>query len=98
MGKIHGIRSMNSKTFKAIARAMEEHNIIRVEMNGVTIVREIPPRPVKQEEAKTFVDPNAPIAKSSPIQHKAEQMSSLLKMGDRELVDSLFPDHREQEG
>jgi hypothetical protein len=29
-----------------------------------------------------------------PIQHKTEQLASLLKLSDTDLVDQLFPDHR----
>jgi hypothetical protein len=34
---------------------------------------------------------------SDPIRHKSEQLQSLLKLDDKDLVDQLFPDHTDSE-
>ena len=33
---------------------------------------------------------------SDPIQHKTEQLQSLLKLDDKDLLDQLYPDHTDQ--
>lgn len=89
---------MTAKKFKSIAQAMEAHGIIRVEIDGTIIVRDVRKKNSSlKSQPKPFVDPNAPIPKSSPIQHKMDQVSSLLSMGDDELVNKLFPDLKEDE-
>lgn len=40
---------------------------------------------------------DAPTTEEDPIKHKVEEMVSLMKLNDNELVDRLFPDTQEQE-
>jgi hypothetical protein len=41
---------------------------------------------------------DAPKADPDPIQHKIEELTSIMKLSDHDLVDRLFPDTAEPEG
>lgn len=83
---------MTPGEFKEIAKAMHEFGIHSVKMGDVMILRESTraskftkglPLPVQDLE-------------NDPVKHKIDEMASLMKLSDSELVDQLFPDQSEE--
>jgi len=89
---------MNSKDIKALAKVMQDYGITSLKIGDLELSRplgEFVSVPVK--EPKHFVPVDAPVTEDeNPIEHKVEQLKSLMKLNDVELVDQLFPDHSEQ--
>lgn len=68
------------KTLKASGVTNFEHGDLKISLGNIHApVKEITP-----------ID--APATAEDPIKHKVEEMVSLLKLSDSELVDRLFPD------
>jgi hypothetical protein len=87
---------MTSGEFKEIAQAMKEFEISHVKMGDCEFTRGgvisshsqiLNSVPI----ANPIHDPN------DPIKHKVDQMTSLMKLSDSELVDQLFPDKSDEE-
>lgn len=82
---------MTPREIKALVKILRAQGVIRfksadIELEMASIERIAtrapkPPQPVKDP------DPD------EPIKHKVEELTSLLKLSDADLVDSLFPDH-----
>lgn len=91
---------MNAREIKALIKVLRTSGVTRfksadfeIEMgssnqgdcanplNSNRLVRSQPPQPIKDPEP------------DEPIKHKVEELTSLLKLSDVDLVDSLFPDH-----
>lgn len=89
---------MTPRKFKEIAIAMNEFGLSHVKMGDVELWRDSLAAKVLVPEAKDAIsDGSIPsLATDDPIKHKVEQLTSLLKLGDTELVDQLFPDHTEE--
>lgn len=84
---------MTPGEFKEYAKTMCEFGISSLTMKDEAIIRgEIPltapSRLVPISESQSSNE------QEDPIQHKTEQLTSLLKLNDTDLVDQLFPDHR----
>jgi len=71
---------MNSYELKEFAVVMKDYNLSRVKMGEIELVM-----------GESMASPAA--YKLGPITHKDEQLTSLLKLNDKDLVDQLFPDH-----
>jgi hypothetical protein len=78
--------------FKEIAKAMQEHGIVRVQMRDCLIERfsAVAPHVNPPEIPKPVLTPD------DPIKHRVDQMTSLMKLSDNELVDELFPDKTDE--
>lgn len=85
---------MTPGEFKEFARTAKELGIFRVKMGEVEFEFDNSSQSLPIEST---VPPDAPNSEADPIQHKQEQLASLLKLSNEELVDQLFPDHTEQE-
>lgn len=57
---------------------------------------EAPNSPPPERSSKQIVPPDAPISKDDPIMHKVEQMVSVMKLEDNELIERLFPNPEEE--
>lgn len=94
---------MTPGEFREFAKTMREFGIARVKTRDIELtLTELEPAKVANPAIE-----EAPISKISgisnalapfpqpdePIKHKMEQLSSLLKLSDHELVDELFPDN-----
>ena len=93
---------MTPKVLREIAQAMQEFGLLRVKMGDVEIESGgsigNAKFHVEQSAPKLSSHPTIPNlpTDSNPIEHKVEQLASLMKLGDVALVDALFPDHTEQ--
>lgn len=83
---------MTPGEFKKIVQTMKSYGVSYVKMDNAEIKMTDHAHPVAHE-----VTPfDSPVADDAdPIKHKVEQMTSLMKLSDTELVDQLFPDHTE---
>jgi len=90
---------MTPGEFREYARTMCEFGIVRLKMKDVhIIIKEIPllqSSPLTSGPA-TF-PPASGMGDPDPIQHNIEQVASLLKLSDTELVDRMFPDRTNTE-
>jgi hypothetical protein len=88
---------MTPGEFKEYARTMCEFGIVRLKMKDVHIViKEIPLTPspsLEQAEKNAYLISNSR-SEADPIPHNIEQVASLLKLSDTDLVNRMFPDHR----
>lgn len=90
---------MTPGEFREFAKTMREFGIAKVKIGNIEFTVEnekISHKKIGDDIAQCVTLESAPGA-DDPIQHKVEQLSSLLKLGDAELVDQLFPDHIEQD-
>lgn len=92
---------MTPKEFEKIAKTMRKYGIARfksdnVEIEGLTFGPVVDgPRQISVPEKKPHsISGNS--EEQEPIKHKVEQLTSLMKLSDSELVDELFPDEEEQ--
>lgn len=86
---------MTPGEFKKIVQTMDEYCISHVKMGDVEIDRPcLSSLTVKKGKALPVPDEDLE-KEEDPIKHKVEQMTSLMKLSDTELVDQLFPDHTE---
>lgn len=86
---------MTPGEFREFAKTMREFGLTRVKMGDVEL--EFAPS-LGGSIGNAQSDPT-PVgttsAESNPIEHKVEQLTSLMKLGDVALVDALFPDYTE---
>lgn len=93
---------MTAKELRAIAKVMDECGIAFIktkdlEMHKTSfapIKTEAPLVPFHVERSAVPVDALQP--DKDEIEHKLVELTSVMKLSDMELVDSLFPDHTEQ--
>lgn len=84
---------MKASEFKQIAKTMRQYGITRVRMGDAEIEMGGQIGNGHADAApRAPVAVNAPTPQSNPIEHKVEQMASLMRLSDVELVDELFPD------
>lgn len=93
---------MKAKDLRACAKIMQEFGLSHLKMEGVELTRSVPTVSAElQKQLRAQVGHNTPLDDLSkdedPIAHKVEQLTSLMKLSDVELVDQLFPDHIEHE-
>lgn len=91
---------MTPGEFREIAKAMQEFGLSRVKMGDVEIEcgGSIGNAVSGNREEKSTLAPLTSLkSPEDPIEHKIDQLASLMKLGDAELVDELFPDHTDQE-
>lgn len=83
---------MTPGEFSEIAKSMRQFGISKLKMGDVDIE-------LQSSYSNKYVDETLKDLKepAHPIEQKVEQLSSLLKLGDSELVDNLFPDHTKEE-
>lgn len=91
---------MTPGEIKSIARTMREFGIHRIKADGFEM--ELGLVPAGNNKAEFFPENrttpvDAPTEASDPIKHKVEEMISVMKLSDTELVDRLFPEHSEQD-
>lgn len=89
---------MNAKELKAIIKTLKEAGVSNFKtpelelsfkaVESISHETKIPSQP--ELKAKPL---DAPIDEPSEIKHKVEELTSLLKLSDVDLVDRLFPDH-----
>lgn len=91
---------MTPGEFKEIAKAMREYGIGKVKMGDIEFELLSEQVLSKSEESsiggKTSLPEGISLDPSDPIKHKVDQMRSLMKLSDTELVDQLFPDQSEE--
>lgn len=90
---------MTPGEFREFAKAMQEFGLSEAVIDGCTLkMGAHHPVPAQAQNIVTMTPFVAPISDpEDPIKHKVEQLTSLLKVSDVELVDALFPDHTEEE-
>lgn len=89
---------MKAKELAAIAKVMRANGIVyfKTDTCVLKMAHALPAekrsKRIKQAAPLTSLptDPN-------PIEHKLEELSSLMKLSDTDLVDKLFPDHTQEE-
>jgi len=88
---------MTPGEFREFAKAMQEFGLSRVKIGDVVMVM----APFKPASAPVQTEiprgTSAETSASDPIKHKVEQLASLMKLSDFELVDQLFPEPTEAE-
>lgn len=77
---------MDLASLKALIDLLRESGVTRYKYDSIELEMTI------KEPAPIAIDAPAPVP--DQIKHKVEEMTSLLKLSDIELVDQLFPDHR----
>lgn len=90
---------MNAKEFRLIAKAMKEFGVTQFKCKDFEIALggELKPAPIHRKRLKKLkVDKDA-LEEGAPIPHVVTELSSLMKMGDEELANRLFPDHTQDE-
>lgn len=90
---------MTPGEFKEIAKAMQEFGISYVKMRDCEISRgpQVPQVAMQNHTVSNWPNPNSTENNSSdPIRHKVDQMTSMMKLSDTELVDQLFPDQTDE--
>jgi hypothetical protein len=87
---------LNAKELRALAKVMQDFGLTYVKHGDLELsVRENVS--LKSETQNNFNLPiNAPISQSQPIKHENVELTSIMKLGDVELLDQLFPDHTDQ--
>ncbi len=99
---------MTPGEFREFARAMREFGLSHVKMGDVEISMgsdAVTSISNSLPNGDTLSIKNGSPAYSSstipmqpdPVEHKVEQLQSLLKLNDTDLVDQLFPDHTQDE-
>lgn len=89
---------MTPGEFREIVKIAREFGLSRVKIGDVEIEcgGAIGNAASESETLKTSA--MFPVEQSTnPIEHKVEQLASLMKLGDVALIDALFPDHTEQD-
>lgn len=84
---------MTPKEIKSLIKALRDAGVTYYKTADI----ELNLAPVPKEEPRAITPVDAPSAAEDPIKHKVEEMVSLLKLSDTELVDQLFPEPREEE-
>jgi len=92
---------MTPGEFKEIAKAMHEYGIERVKMGDCEFIRRAETNlKMAYESIQKGLNESLPegvsLDPADPIKHKVDQMASLMKLSDTELVDQLFPDKSEE--
>ena len=80
---------MDPQCLKEYAGVMRDIGIYRFKLQDVEFIMGTPPENF-QDDYPSSEDSHA--VDVEPIKHKVEEMSSLLKLNDQDLVDHLFPD------
>jgi hypothetical protein len=93
---------MTPGEFREIAKAMQEFGIARFKSGDTEVIaRKAPTTTAEASPKAAFIPNDTPAqlqnASDDPIKHKVEELTSLMKLGDIELVDRLFPDHRNED-
>jgi hypothetical protein len=91
---------MTPGEFRDIAKSMKEFGISYVKMGDVTVqitsgMEQFAPG----NDPHLKPEKNADLAvseASDPIKHRVDQMASLMKLSDNELVDQLWPDKTDE--
>lgn len=86
---------MTPGEFKKIAQTMKLFGITRFRMGDVEIDLGSSQAVVPHRTVEAPMETQEP--SSDPIKHRVEQVGSLLKLSDHELVDQLFPEHHPPE-
>lgn len=86
---------MTPKEIKTLIKTLRESGVTHykskdLELN-LTPILEVVPRETIKPKAKVSVENGED--ESKEIIHKVEELTSLLKLSDKDLVDRLFPDH-----
>lgn len=87
---------MTPSEFKEIAKAMQDYGITHVKMGDCEINCAYPAHGEIKIHNTAVPTVNPVQDPSDPIKHKVDQMTSLMKLSDTDLVDQLFPDKSEE--
>jgi len=92
---------MDHRELRDIAQVMKDFGIASYKAHGVELVMSLSDSKVSEvatpkEEVPTL-ESNPPESLNDPIKHQVEQLTNLMKLNDSDLVDSLFPDHTQDE-
>lgn len=90
---------MNAKEFRLIAKAMKEFGVTQFKCKDFEIALggELKIAPAHRKRMRKSKGEPTPIDEGEPIPHVVTELSSLMKMGDEELANRLFPDHTQDE-
>jgi len=88
---------MTPGEFREFVKTMADFGVSKLKMNGVEI--EFSTQPIKESSLNSHFAPSQEPKSKDPdvIKHKTEELASLLKLSDHELVDQLFPDETKEE-
>lgn len=96
---------MTPGEFREFAKAMREFGIKSLTLNGAVIeLFHVEQSALTSSEkvekpaltsSKSELLGGMPNTEKDPIQHKVEQVASLMRLNDMELVDSLFPEPKQ---
>ena len=93
---------MTPGEFREVVKVMKEFGLSKLKMGDLEISMQNN-SPVQHKQSyrePNSLPPPSPLTgetESDPVQHKVEQLNSLLKLSDTELVDHLFPEPTEEE-
>lgn len=85
---------MDSEAIKSIAKTMRDYGISHLKCGDLEI--QFGSATPQVSQANYFAKPPDDNAASDPIKHQVEQLNSLMKLSDTELVDKLFPEPKEE--
>lgn len=92
---------MNAKELKAIAFTMRSFGVTHLKTNEYELtvsLEQLDHKASKRQYNRKPVPVDAPAPEDDDIiQHKIEQLTSVMKLNDNDLVDALFPDHTQQD-
>lgn len=84
---------MTSKELKAMAEIMRANGITYLKTEKITLkMFHVEPVPKVATIAKSDTPVTITPEEEAEIKHKVEEMTSLMKLGDMELAERLFPD------
>ena len=85
----------NQAELEALFAAMHNNRVTHFQCGDIVIDMAPLDASINPPKSSSFVDPSAPVLGSDPIKHKVEQLESLMKLSDIDLVDKLFPEAEE---
>ncbi len=87
---------MSIEEIRAVAQIMQDFGLSHVKTDSLELSRDCSTPPAAK--ALPIIPPDAPVATTEdPIKHKIEELTSLMKMDDMDLVDQLFPEPVEEQ-
>jgi hypothetical protein len=82
---------MSPKEIKALVKTLRSLGVTHYKTADIDLLI-TPEKPVvAKAKSKKLLE-----KEEKEIKHKIEEMTSLMKMGDVELIDRLFPDHQQE--
>lgn len=80
---------IDPKNLREVIQVLKEFGVSQFKSDEFEMTLSNSPLPIVQL-------PPIPAAEEAEIKHKVEELTSLLKLGDAELVDRLFPDNQQE--